>query len=244
MWMRCPKQWEFRYVKGLKVPPSGAMVLGSAYHGGLAGRFKYVLDRAAQPPPEYVTDIFDTEWQYLLNMGAMFDDEGENEQLPFDEIVWGDEDPGVLKDTGIRLLQAYEQSIAPSIQPVTVEQKETLIVGDVPIVLVTDLTTPFATIDHKVKKKRFSEAELQQSLQGTVYQMATGLPLEFHVALKQKTLAIDIQRTSRTDADALWFIGQAQSVWQAVHAGVFVPNDQGWHCDPAWCGYWHLCKGR
>lgn len=242
MFLRCPKQWEYRYVQGIKIPPTGAMVLGSAYHKGVAERFLYVIDKGEQPPPELATDIFETEWSYLLSQRSLVEDEGE--QLSFDEIEWGADDPGRLKQAGLNLIHRYDEAIAPAITPVSVESKQTMYVESIPIVLVTDLVTPYATIDHKVKKKRFSEAELQQNIQGTVYQMATGLPLEFHVSLNQKALAFDIQYTTRTAADERWFVGQAELVWQAIHAGVFVPNDQGWHCSEDWCGYWCICKGR
>ena len=245
MYLRCPRQWEYRYVKGLKIPPSGAMVLGSAYHEGLAKRFQYVLDCGKQPPPALATDTLAASFERLRADHIIANDE---ESETFDEILW-EEEPGKLKDIGIRLIQTYEQDVAPLITPVGVEVREVLLIGseragEIPIHLITDLEIPDAVIDHKVKKRVFSSTDLEQDLQATVYWMATGLPLSFHVALKQKTPKIVMQPTQRSDDHAIWFARQAESIWMALRSGVFPPNNQGWHCNERFCGYYGVCKSR
>lgn len=239
MYLKCAKQYEYRYVKGLKIPPSGAMILGSAYHEGLAWRFRYVIENDEQPTPSFAIDTFDMAFERIKKEHLIVDDE---EALPFDEIQW-EQDPGQLKDIGVRLLERYEEELAPRIVPITVEQKEIMLIGDVPIHLITDLTTETKTIDHKVKGRRFSEDDLRQSLQGKIYPMATGKPLDFHVALKTKVPAIVVQEAPWNEAEERFCVKQITAIWQAIHAGIFPPNDQGWHCNEKWCGYWKLCKG-
>jgi len=240
MFLRCPKQWEFRYVKGIKIPPSGAMVLGSAYHEGLAERFKYVLAHEEQPELEYALDMFDLSFERIKAEHIALEDE---ESLPFDEIEW-ETKPGELKDMGVKLLTAYEKGIAPHILPTSVEDKETLNIDGIPLVTITDLTTPDRIIDHKVKGRRFSEDDLRQDIQATGYWVTKGKPLDFHVALKTRKPAIEIQRTSRTDDDAQNFYELVTKVWQAIQTGVFYPSPVGWHCNEKWCGYWNLCRYR
>lgn len=244
MFLRCGKQYWYRYIKGIIIPPNGVMVLGSAYHEGVADWYNYVLIHECQPDPQLALDTFDTAFERIKTSHSIRE---EDEDFGFDKIEW-EEDAGVLKDTGIILLKDYEQSIAPKTVPVTVEQKEILMIPSVegksiPIHLITDLTTPTKTVDHKVKKRKFSENELAQSLQGTIYPMATGKPLEFHVAKKTSPPIVEIQPTQRSKADEIWFLTQAAKVWQAIHAGIFIPNNQGWWCSPDWCGYWKLCQG-
>jgi hypothetical protein len=41
MYLRCPLQFMFRYVKGLKIPPVGAIVLGKSVHYGLEENFRH-----------------------------------------------------------------------------------------------------------------------------------------------------------------------------------------------------------
>ena len=238
MFLRCPKQYEYRYLKGLKIPPSGAMVLGSAYHEGLAERFKSVIAYKEQPSPLLALDTFDAAFERIKAEHIVSD---EDEALPFDDIQW-EQEPGQLKDVGIKLLQVYEKNIAPSIKPESVEAKEIMLVGDIPIHLITDLTTETNVIDHKVKGRRFSEDDLRQNLQGTIYYLATGMPLDFHVALKTKVPTSEIQPTTRSEGDQKFCLLQIEAVWKAIHTGIFPPNDQGWHCNEKWCGYWRLCK--
>ena len=37
MFDRCPKQYEQRYVEGLRIPPASAMIVGSGVHGSAGG---------------------------------------------------------------------------------------------------------------------------------------------------------------------------------------------------------------
>ena len=240
MFLRCQKQYEFRYIRGIKIPPSGAMVLGFAYHEGLAERFKYVLANYTQPHPLLAIDTFDTSFERIKSEHLVLDDE---EALPFDEIEWETE-PGALKDIGVKLLTIYEDKIAPTILPVSVEEKETLDIDGIPLVTITDLTTTDKIIDHKVKGRRFSEDDLRRDIQATGYWVTKGKPLEFHVALKTKQPTIEIQETVRTDDDAQNFYELVTIVWQAIQSGIFPPNPVGWHCNPKWCGYWDLCRYR
>ena len=244
MFLRCPKQWEYRYVKGLKIPPSGAMVLGSAYHEGLAARFEYVIEHGGeQPKVELALDHFDMAFERIRGEHLVNEEE---ENLEFDEVIW-DEDPGYLKDIGIVLIERYHRQIAPLIKPLSVEERETILINHgifrIPLVIITDLTTPKSIIDHKVKSRRFSEDDLRQDLQATAYSIAKKKPLEFHVALKTKQPAIEIQKTYRDGRETIFFTELVTKVWQAIGSGVFPPNPIGWHCSEKWCGYYPLCKG-
>lgn len=245
MYLKCGRQYEFRYIKGLIRPPSGAMVLGSAYHEGLAARFNYQRDRGKPPSSDLAEAIFADSFTEIKATRKLQEEDGE--AFEFDEVAW-EEEEGKLKDMGVALLRTYQATIAPHIVPVLVEEKDTIIVcpdGEtkIPIKMVIDLTTESRTIDHKAKKKAFSDLELSQSLQPTIYTMATDLPFEFHVAKKTKVPQVVVQPAYRVYTDQLWFIDQAAKVWKGIHAGIFVPNNQGWWCCPEWCGYYGLCQG-
>lgn len=245
MFLRCPKQWEYRYIRGLKIPPSGAMVLGSAYHEGLAERFRYVINNDEQPASLLAIDAFDTAFERIKAEHLVTE---EDEALPFDEIVW-DENPGELKDTGVKLLTLYETKIAPMITPIAVEEKARFDVSVtglfyVPVHVITDLVTPEKIIDHKVKSRRFSEEDLKQDIQATAYWIAKKKPLDFHVALKTKQPSIEVQSTYREDKERHFFAELVTKIWQLIQGGIFPPNPVGWHCNEKWCGYWGLCKGK
>jgi len=243
MYLRCSRQYEFRYIKGIIRPPSGAMVLGSAYDKGLSARFEWQIEKGEPPSPEYAVSVFSDTFEDIKNERKL---EADEDAFEFEEIDW-EEEAGSLKDTGVALLGTYQKTVAPHVTPVTVQCKDTIILsteeGEIPVVIVPDLTTDIRTVDHKVKKKAFSSLELSQNLQATVYPMSTGLPLEFHVAKKTKTPQIDVQPTHRVYADQIWFVDQTTKIWRAIRAGIFVPNNQGWWCCPDWCGYYGICQG-
>jgi broad-specificity NMP kinase len=213
------------------------MVLGSAYHEGVAKGYQHIIDTKTPPPQDLLFDTFGTSFERIRAEHFVKDEE---DDVPFDEVVW-DEDPGKLKDIGIELLKNYREQVMPSIVPVTVEHRIESRIGDIPVIMITDLTTPESVIDHKVKSRRFSEDDLKQNVQASAYSLAIGKPLEFHVALKGKP-EIAIQKTERTSKDTAFFIRQVQFIWQAIQAGTFYPNNQGWHCSEKFCGYWGLCR--
>ena len=130
-WIRCPRQWEFRYVKGLKVPPGGAAVQGTAYHGGLKENFKYKIHTGVDMPLADVQDAFNTHWTAeTTNPREETDDDVDAEPISDKVVLWDDKNPGELKDEGLRLLQLYHTSIAPSVKPVAVEKKSEIKIGD------------------------------------------------------------------------------------------------------------------
>ena len=86
MWLRCPRQWEYRYVAGLKIPPSGPLIVGSAYHSALEGNFIQKVSSMVDLPLSDCLDIFSDAWEERLS----------GEEL----IVWDQLGPGECKDQG------------------------------------------------------------------------------------------------------------------------------------------------
>ena len=52
MFLRCPLQYEFRYIKGLKVPPVEAMTLGKSIHSTLEENYKQKIETKKDLPIE------------------------------------------------------------------------------------------------------------------------------------------------------------------------------------------------
>ena len=50
MHQRCPKQYEFRYVEGMKIPPGIALIRGKAFHSGVAHNYKQKIESAKDLP--------------------------------------------------------------------------------------------------------------------------------------------------------------------------------------------------
>jgi len=241
MYLRCPRQWEFRYIEGIKVPPVGAIIQGKAYHAALADNFIHKMFVETDLTEEDVADSFSTHFDTQVHQHISRDEE---DTVEFDEVNWEGKEPGKIKDEGISLVKLYRQRIASSIKPVSVELEDNLLIGLVQFNLITDLVTEDTIIDHKVKSRRFSDDDLQRDLQATAYSLAYNLPFNFHVALKQTKPEIAVQATTRTERDWAFFRELVPLVWRAIQTGIYPPSPNGWHCSEQWCGYWKLCQGR
>jgi len=246
LYMKCPKAYYFSYIEKIKLPPNGVRVQGQAYHEALAANFTHKLETASDMPIEDVFDVFSDSFN-LIRKDKVMQDEGK--QWVFDDINWEGGDSGEMKDQGIALTELYCGSVAPTITPVQVENREEITISDVPFVIIRDLETIDTVIDHKVKKSRFSEGDLGRELQPLAYTMQTNKDFCFHVALKQKTLAIVTPdedsklRIQPTRGKKLWFEQVVSDVWTAIQAGIFPVCPNGWHCGENYCGYFELCKG-
>jgi len=237
-YLRCPRSYYYRYIEGLIKPPAGVMVLGKAYHEAVAYDLNHRIIGEIISADE-LSDTFSTSWERQVNNKKTSEDEDE---LEFDSIDWGDNEPGKLKDDGISLAKMYQERVAPSLQPIMVEEREQYNIDGIPFVLIRDVVEKSGqTRDHKVKARRFSELDLKQDLQPTAYTKGQ-FPFIFDIALRQKNLAIESVPVARTQQDWDWFVLQVKDVWEAIQKGNFPRRSVGWHCSPDWCGYWDICR--
>jgi hypothetical protein len=96
----CEAKWWFRYVKGLKIPPSGAAILGSSYDD--AQTTSYIRKLAGDElSVQQVCDAFATSF-------------GEKKH---DADWMPDEDPDEFQKVGIGLTEAYQKNVAPLVMP-------------------------------------------------------------------------------------------------------------------------------
>uniref|UniRef100_A0A6M3KWU8 Putative PD-(D/E)XK nuclease superfamily protein n=1 Tax=viral metagenome TaxID=1070528 RepID=A0A6M3KWU8_9ZZZZ len=241
MFLRCPVQYEFRYLKGIKIPPAGAMIQGTAYHETLASDLiKRTRDDIVLSDDD-VADIYSTSFDHQVHDRKSIEDE---DTLEFEEIDWRDEEPGKVKDEGITLAKLYHNTMLDKLNPESIEDRRETGIAGIPFVFIADVVEKERVIDHKVKKRRFGEDELKRDLQATAYSMIYNRPLEFHQALKLKQPTIDIAYTLRTEGDYQFFTNLVSKVKQAIDSGIFYPNPTGWACSEQWCGYYNICKNK
>ena len=236
MWLRCPKQYEFRYIHNMRMPPAGALIQGSCYHKALEVNFSYKIDHAEDRPLDEVLDAYADEWEHLT-------EDGDNDA----GIDWEDKEPGVLKDEGIGLVKVYHALIAPDVQPLKVETFYQKMLDGVNFVGYIDLETELVdVIDHKTAGRSYNQDDVDRDIQISAYAWLLGREIKAanHVAVKTKQPKIQIVETVRTKTDIRWWRDMALEVKRAIDKGVFPPSPTGWHCGPKWCGYWNLCRGE
>jgi CRISPR/Cas system-associated exonuclease Cas4 (RecB family) len=238
--LKCGKQWEFRYLLGIKTPPKAALTVGSAVDRAVTANLIEKLKTGAYLSNEAVLDSYSTSFDSLKT-----------------STEWGEDDAGEQKDIGAQLVSAHSEKVAPTIDPATI-QEEFVIETDAGYDLggTIDLTEKDGTVvDTKTAKKMYDADAVENSVQASMYDFAyealKGKParaFRFDVLVKPtKTIGARVQRVeakvSLSQREFL-FDGITQ-MHKAIQAGVTLPAPEGaWWCSKDWCGYWSMCKGK
>jgi len=239
MLLRCPRQYEYRYIQGLKVAPGAALLLGTSYHAALEKNFLQKVDTGIDLDAQTVLDAYDDAW---------------TKRLANEEIDWQGESPSETKDLGACLVDTYMRHVAAFVMPAKVEQKFSVYLPglegytlDGVIDLITDKGF---IIDHKTAGRAKTQQDADDDLQPCAYAAALmtdpcidEIDFQFQVALKTKKPVIQFVDTKRTRKHVEWYLDLCSNVVKQIKAGIFPPNPCGWHCDPRWCGYYDRCKG-
>jgi len=242
----CPEQFRRVYIRGERQRPGAALVWGSADHYAHEQNFQQKIDSHEDIPGA------DIELAFAEGFDRSISDNGGE-----DEVDWGEDRPGDLKDRGVKLAATYHQQVSPRVQPVAVEKPVTLMLPGVvvPVVGRLDIQTEATVIEGKTATARKSKPEPQWRLQGALYQLATGLPLEWHVKTKTKLPAV---YTPREEPGLRFVAGRPllEATVLRVHRLVtgmlalyatYGPDepwptgapDYGWACD--YCGFRPMC---
>jgi len=237
MWNKCPRQWEFRYEFGIKLPPGSNFIIGGAYHEAVEHTLKQKKTTGEIITVEQALDKYSDVWDTRVR---------EEEK-----IDWGDDNPGVLKDLGTRLVGTYVVDVAPMVKPQEVEvelRKEldgTMVVSRLDLILDTG-----DIVENKTSSKRYTQAQVDRDLQSSCYAWQLGHATQngFHVALKQKNPEIQIMYTGRSMEDIQWWEQMGIKIIRQMRTGNAPPRPQtqpgDYHCSPEYCGYWNICMPK
>lgn len=256
MLSRCPMQYEFRYVKGIIIPPAIALLTGTATHAGVEANLKH---KAADPeggllPAEHVVeaavDCFKAKWE---KDGYMLDDEEQEQGV--------DKVKGDAIDTVAALSNLHHRDLAPIIYPKSPEHVERtwrLELKGYPVDLAgtIDIQEEDAVRDTKTAKRDPGKDSADKSEQLTVYALAVkaldGKAPEMVVLdnlIKKKQPEVKTYESKRDDADFKEVLLRVARAVKVIESGAFFPTDpSNWACSKKFCGYWSQCphgaKGR
>lgn len=238
--LKCGKQWEFRYLLGIKTPPKAALTVGSAVDAAVTRNLAQKVASGTDITEEEVTDV----------CACDFDARSKDTE-------WGEDDPGKQKDMALQLVKAHHKELAPSILPESVQEEfhiETDAGYDIGGTI--DLTEKSGVIaDTKTSKQKYAEDAVINGLQPAMYDFAyealrgqKAKAFRFDVLIKPtKTIG---PRTQQIEApvpgESREHLFEAiNNMHKAIQAGVTLPAPEGaWWCSKDWCGYWSMCKGK
>lgn len=190
----CPEKWRRHYIEHEPEPASGKMVLGSSAGAALAQHYGRQIESGAGLCTEELLDEFATEWE---------------DRTGREDVDYGSDVAGELKDSGARALSLYHRVVAPGIEPVAVEREFELHWPGVQWCLTgfLDLETAEGRVgDYKLAAKRMSEKDAAADLQPTTYlvaRRAEGNPaagFDFHVMARTKQPTVEIVPAPRSEA--------------------------------------------
>ena len=242
----CPEQFRRVYIKGERQRPGAALIWGGADH--------YAHEQNFRQKIESHVDIPEPEIELAFAEG--FDQKVEQEGGEA-EVDWGNDRPGDLKDKGVKLAVVYHRHVSPRVQPTSVEQAVSLELPGVivPVVGRIDLKTVSTVIEQKTATAKKTKPEPQWRLQGALYQLASGLPVEWHVKTKTKVPGVYTPAEEpglRLAASPLLLNATTLRVQRLVTSMIamyatYGPDDPwptgapdyGWACD--YCGFRPSC---
>jgi len=232
MWQRCPRQWKYRYVDGLKSPPGFALIEGSCYHKSLEANFVQKITSFEDLPVDDCLDAFSTQWSKQLSESG--------------DIDWGDRKPESIKNEGHSLVRTYMTVQAPSVQPIEVEEWYVSEVAGIRFVMRIDLLECNGiVIDHKTSSKSYNQSDVDKDMQASAAAFSLNRPVLFHnhIAVKIANPKIQVIKTIRTREDIEWWLDAASGIITQMKTGIAPPRTDSWICSLKYCGYWSKCRG-
>lgn len=238
-YLRCPRQWAYAYLEGLKKPPAAALIKGKAVDDGLSFNLRQKVDSREDLPMDDVLHV--TE--------SAFRDEVDK-QGGRDEVNWEGASFASALDSAIGMTELHMTEHAPLIQPteVQLELHRELPDGRDFIGFLDFVNEDGAVCDWKTGKKRMGQGAADTDLQPHAYAYLMGEPITFffyRAVDTGKSQASEVLVTTRSEEQSAWYETAAADVSAAIDAGIYPPNPNGWHCSKSFCGYYELCmSGR
>lgn len=241
----CPAFWKFRYIDKVQAPTSVNLVFGSAWHNTIE---EHIVNQAERKPSDLLA-IWSTKW---------------NEQISKDQVIdWGLDTPEHFHNEGIRMLQCPDVAkLLLDLRPKkrgkegwAIEQYCELKVPGVPIPVIgyIDLITEDGIPnDFKTSSRSWSSDQAASELQPIFYlaalnqsgQRTPGMRFRHHVFTKTKTVNVQTFETVFKLEQMFWLFEMIRGVWEAIEKESYPMNPTGWKCNPRFCEYWRMCRGK
>jgi PD-(D/E)XK nuclease superfamily len=229
MLARCPEQWRQRYVLGKKERPGEALVIGTAVHLCAERNFVQKIESKQDiPTTELVTWFDDVGFPQAL----------QERQEKGEEVAW-DTGPDSARMRGRTITYAYNEAVAPRVQPLAAESRVEADFGlPVPVIGYADCVTTGSVIDIKTGKAARRDVKPEWRIQAAVYSTITGLPVDFHaVAASEKTFKATIMTPLESPGLSVWLPEEAREetqrnvramAWMAHHFMDTLGPDAAW----------------
>ena len=253
-YVRCPEHYLFRYMLGIKRPPTKAMIRGSAIHDTLASDYIQKKNRGFAMKEREAQELYEN--LLAQHMEKYKKGLGESSFLLTKEFLQREENTSVseLLDAGTRGIRAYKREVERKTEPVLVEASFGIPMSkDMEIVGRIDLADTSSIVhETKTAKKKPALQDVASDPQIAFYilgyealtgQRPKSMVKDFIIfqKLEASIVRYPVVKSSIDQKTLFRYIKNVlqaikQNVWYCLH-----PADS-WICSKEWCGYWKLHK--
>ncbi len=230
MYKRCPAQYKYRYIDGIKIPPKSQSILGTGVHTGLEYGFRE--KRINGGDDTKIKNIMKDKTVETIEIAV------QTEQIDWEE---GD-DVNVLKDDGVKMIETYYSEVGKKIKPESVEQEFKLTLNS-ELVLVgkIDLITKKRFIDYKTGGQKPQDDYILFDDQTKIYSSVLNLPGHIHwiIRYKKKDPQIFIQKREVSKEEIEQTLRDVMIIARMIQQNLFYRRNDIRIC--GWCGYRNLC---
>lgn len=236
MFLKCPRQYMFRYLMGMVVPPKSALTVGIAFDTAAGHNFKQKIETKQDLKTQDVLDAYSSDF---------------DKRAPGTD--WDGDDPGKQKDMGAKMVAVFHEKGAPNIKPVSVQES---------FRLETDagyaLGGTFDVVEegHVIRDQKTSKAEypadavnteIQPVVYDFAYQAKHGVKPAFayDVVTKHKEPRYQEVKGTVSQSQTEQLFDAVNLMHKSIERGEFQYAAPGaWWCSKDWCGFWDQCKGK
>jgi len=235
MFLRCPRQWAYRYLEGLPVRRTLGLIRGSAVDHAASFNLQQKVDTHRDLPAGLVAEAAEDAFIRAV------DEAGGR-----DEVEWEGQTYTRGLDSTIALTRVHMAQHAPYIQPVAVQERLTRqLPSGRTFVGIIDYRTADVVGDIKTGARRMGQEAADTDLQPSAYAFLLGGPIQFEFArvIDTGTKQYDeIVTTQRGERAIRWYEQLVSDVERAIASGIYPPNPQGWWCSERACPFWVRCQ--
>lgn len=237
--LRCPRQWAYVRVLGIKAPPDGGLVAGKAFHAAAEQTMLRKMETGEDPTSDEAASLAADAAQAEIDAG---------------EVVYDEENytsSGAIVDKASRFAEAWAQDVAPNVSPAAVESEFDVEMAGVKVVGRIDLEDrEMVTRDWKTSGKtpamRTGTQSWEQAFtpQTMIYAHVKQQAVIYHYVIDQKrgtkTMPVAIVGSDLARAKKL-AVPLVRDTAALIAAGRFPRNTGGWHCSKRWCAFYERC---
>lgn len=243
MYAKCQLQWYWKYVMGIEVPITSSILVGKACHKTIEQLYLFKRSKKVSMRADQMLYIYREEFNRIMNQ---------------ENIVFDDENPNKVMESGASILQIYHREIYPLIYPKSLEEHIEVSFespvsfgfhGYLDMIAVDKDGENDYIVDNKTTKRSYAEGVIDGDTQLTAYDYLfrvkyNKIPssLNIHTLVRTKEPKLQILSCGpRSEIMIQRFLKMLALVAKSIDSGIFIPCENYLQC-ASMCEFREHCK--